>query len=365
LTVMIDTLFVSRIILMVISLVIIGGTTYAKRKQRLGNSFFIIILIFWISIFTISFDPRILDSILNLIGLDNRAQFLLILSLVFIVYLLLQQTTKTKNISFNLYNIVRDIAISNFKKEFSNVYPNLAIVIVAKNESSTIGDVIDKIKSLEIPISYKILVVNDGSADDTEQIAKRKGALVVKHVHNLGIGAATKTGYLAAALLKSEFIINIDADGQHDPSYIPKMVSILKNNEADLVYGSRFAQESDYKTTMARSIGNKFYTSLVNHLGKISITDVNTGYRGIKTDKLESIYFISENNFAIELAIRGGRNRLKITEIATKSSQRTSGHSQFHKLEKFLIYNINAIKQILNAYFRKPSEKLLAEFVDK
>jgi hypothetical protein len=361
---MVETLFVLRVILMIISLTIIGLIIFARKKQRLGHSFFII-LVFWSSIFIVSFDPRILDSILNAIGLDNRAQFLLILSLVFIIYLLLQQTTKTKNISFNLFNIVRDIAISNFRKELFGSNSSIAIVIIAKNESNTIGNVIDKIKSLEIPTSYKIIVVNDGSTDDTEQIARQRGAFVVNHVHNLGIGAATKTGYIAAALLKSEIIINIDADGQHDPSYIPKMISILKNREADLVYGSRFSQESDYKTTIARSIGNKFYTSLVNRLGKISITDVNTGFRGIRADKLESIYFISENNFAIELALRGGRNGLKIAEIATTSNQRTSGQSQFQNLERFIIYNINAIKQIVNAFFKKPSEKLLFELVDK
>lgn len=362
---MVDSLVVARIILVIISLVFITGITFAKRQQRLGNSFFIIMLIFWGSIFIISLDPRILDSILNLIGLDNRAQFLLILSLVFIVYLLLQQTTKTKNISFNLFNIVREIAISNFKRDLPDSNPVLAIVIVAKNESSTLGDVVDRIKSLDILISYKILVVNDGSTDNTEQIAREKDALVVNHVYNLGIGGATKTGYVAATLLKPKIVINIDSDGQHDPIYIPKMISMLTEHNFDLVYGSRFAQESDYKTTIARSVGNKFYTSLVNHLGKISITDVNTGYRGIKADKLKSVYFISESNFAIELALRAGRNGLKITEIATKSNQRTSGQSQFHKLDKFLIYNINAIKQIINAYFRKPHEKLVAELIDK
>jgi len=225
---------------------------------------------------------------------------------------------------------------------------------VAKNEEGTIGSVIDKIRSLSLPLTFQIIVVNDGSTDKTQSISENKGALVVSHYFNLGIGAVVKTGFLAARLLKPEIVINIDGDGQHDPKYIPEIISKIKDSDVDLVYASRFAKESDYKTNVVRSVGNRFYTRLVNRLGKISLTDVTSGYRGMRFDKLDSIFFRSESNFAIELALRAGRAGLKITEIPTIAETREFGMSQFYKIERFFLYNINAMRQIFDALFRKP-----------
>ena len=345
-----------RIALMIISIVIIVAIIKARKEQRTGNQFFVVMILFWFAVFITALRPEILDDIVVYTGLFNKSQFLLILSFVIIMYLLTLQLLKNQSISFNFHRVVRNASISNFQQQTMNSISeqlDLVIVIAAKNESQTIGDVIDKIDSLKLPYSYKILVVNDGSTDDTGLIAKRKGALVINHFQNLGIGGATKTGYIGSLFFKPEIVITIDADGQHDPKYIPDIISVIKSQKADLVYASRFST-IDYKTTKIRTVGNKFYTKLVNKLGKISITDVTTGYRGIKFEKIESVFFISETNFAIEFAIRAGRNGLKISEIPAKTLSRDFGTSQFHKIEKFFVYNINAVIQIFNAFFRNP-----------
>ena len=105
-------------------------------------------------------------------------------------------------------------------------------------------------------------------------------------------------------------------------------------------------------------MGNKFYTKLVNNLGGISLTDVTTGYRGIKYQKIPKIFFKAETNFSIELALRAGRSGLKIKDIPAETMPREFGQSQFHRLENFIIYNFNAFKQILNAYFTHPKMNL-------
>ncbi len=351
-----EELTLIRIGLMIISAVIIGAIVKARKDQRTGNQFFIVMILFWFAVFLSALRPEILDDIVEYTGLFNKSQVLLILSMVIIMYLLTIQLLKNKSISFNFHRVVRNAAISNFQQHTLNLNIDqleLMIVIAAKNESKTIGNVIDQINSLKLPYSYKILVVNDGSTDDTVLIAKKKGAFVINHFLNLGIGGATKTGYIGSLFFKPEIVITIDADGQHDTKYIPEIVSMIKSENIDLVYASRFST-IDYKTTMIRTVGNKFYTNLVNKLGKISITDVTTGYRGIRFEKIESVFFISETNFAIEFAIRAGRNGLKIGEIAAKTVSRDFGTSQFHKIEKFFVYNINAVIQIFNAFFRGP-----------
>ena len=335
---------------------VLAITIKSKINKRIGNDFFAIMLIFWSGVLVIAVKPDLLDSTLNNTGLVNRAQFLLSFSIILILYLLVYQIRKNKITSNNLNHIIRKIALDYFVKELENMKRDdvdVIIVIVAKDEEKTIGKVIDSIKSQKFLFSYKIILVNDGSTDSTEKIARDKNILVVTHHYNLGVGAANKTGYLASRHLESKFIINMDADGQHDPSYIGSLVKKLEEGY-DLVYGTRFGKLSDYQTNTIRLVGNKFYTNLVNKIGKLSITDVTSGYRAIRTEKINSIYYYAETNFAIELALRAAKNKLKITEIPTKTMKRVHGQSQFHKIEKFITYNMNALIQILNAYLKNP-----------
>lgn len=347
-----DIVILGRIVLVIVSVLVILLVIRARMTNRLGNQFLGIMLFFWGGVLLIATRPEILDSVLNNTGLVNRAQFLLSVSVGVIIYMLAYQFKKSKSVLENLNYTIRKIALDNFAKEFKNEKSEIVIVIVAKNESKTIGDVIDRINSLNFPFSYKIIVVNDGSTDNTEEIVRKKDVLVLTHHINLGIGGATKTGYLACYYLNPQYVISLDADGQHDPRYISNMVTKLKEG-ADLVYGSRFSRKSQYQTNTIRFVGNKFYTNLVNRLGKNSITDVTSGFRGLRFEKLDSIYFIAETNFAIELALRATRNNLQIGEVPTVAKIRNNGKSQFFKIERFFLYNINAITQIFNAYFSK------------
>lgn len=348
-----DFLLVGRIILSVISLITIVVMIKARYDGRLGNQFFGIMMLFWSGVIVIAIYPSVLDSVLNNTGFVNRSQFLLSVSIAFIIYLLYYQTQKTKIATGNLNQTIRNIALDYFRRELKNSKTDVVIVIVAKNEEKTIGKVIDEINSQTLTFDYKIIVINDGSTDKTESIAREKGVPVINHYVNIGVGGANKTGYLACRYFDPTIVINIDADGQHDPKYIQKFVSEIKNG-SDLVYGTRFSEKSDYNTTSVRLLGNKFYTNLVNRLGKISISDVTSGYRAIKFEKLPEIYYSAETNFAIELALRAAKNSLKISEIPTQTKGREFGKSQFHKIEKFFVYNINALRQIINAYTKNP-----------
>jgi hypothetical protein len=345
---------IPRLILMAVSIIMTLILIKVRHSNRIGNPFFVIVILFWLIIFIVAFNPNIISMIIESSSLENRAQFLLIVTIPIVVYLLYSQTIRNKNLSLNFRNVIRRIAISNFSRKINSLELNsldLIIVIAAKNEEKTIGKVIEKIKLLKLIINYKIIVINDGSSDDTENIAENSGAIVINHFHNLGLGAAIKTGFIASYLLKPKIIINLDADDQHNPKYIPQILTEIKNG-ADMVYCSRFSNKNNYKTSTVRLVGIKFYNQLVNKLGDITLTDVTSGYRGIRYEKLKDIFFTSETNFAIELALRAAKNRLNIVEIPVEMSSRLHGHSQFFRLEKFFMYNINAIIQIFNSYFK-------------
>jgi len=167
---------IARWILVTISIIFISLLIKARINNRVGNQFFIIMIIFWSSILIISSRPEILDSVLDTTGLVNRAQFLFSVSLLIIGYLLYNQVLKNRTAVTNLNRIIRKVALANFAQQIKNSEnTQVVIILVAKDESATIGSVIDNIKSQNISESYKILVVNDGSEDDTEKIAKEIG----------------------------------------------------------------------------------------------------------------------------------------------------------------------------------------------
>ena len=164
-----EIFFFARILLVIVSIIIIVVLTKIKIDGRTGTEFYTIMMIFWASLIIVGAKPEILDSILDTTGIINRTQFLFSASLIIIVYLLYNQSRKSKKTSSNLFQVIRNIALSNFKKEIQNKpsTAELIIVIVAKDESKSLGKVIDEINKEEIPLSYDILVVNDGSSDNT------------------------------------------------------------------------------------------------------------------------------------------------------------------------------------------------------
>ena len=144
-------------------------------------------------------------------------------------------------------------------------------VIPAYNESAMIGKVVQEVKSYV----DTVFVVDDGSSDNTLEIAQQNGAEVIQHQINLGMGRALQSGYNAAISRGFDIVVQLDGDGQHNPEYISKMLGIIK--DCDLVIGSRFLNHSHREYPFIRRIGISFFTIVVNILGGIKITDVTSG----------------------------------------------------------------------------------------
>jgi glycosyltransferase involved in cell wall biosynthesis len=122
-----------------------------------------------------------------------------------------------------------------------------------------------------------IVVIDDGSEDDTGTLARRAGAVVLRHTCNLGIGAAVQTGFLYALQEGYDFVVRNDGDGQHDPKQIPLLLEPLQKDEADIVVGSRFLAREGYQSTFVRRVGI-FILGIVSTLVGTRITDPTSGY---------------------------------------------------------------------------------------
>ncbi len=159
------------------------------------------------------------------------------------------------------------------------------VIIPAYNEAKSIGRVIDRIK--ETTRGLDIVVVDDSSCDNTAKIVREKGTVVLYHPINLGPGAATQTGYKYALNYSYDFVVQLDADGQHDARYINDLLSVLQNDSADIVIGSRFLGTQGYRPSWIRRVGMKILAVIISLVIGQRITDSSSGFRALKREVVE------------------------------------------------------------------------------
>lgn len=152
------------------------------------------------------------------------------------------------------------------------------IVIPALNESPTIATVLRDVQAAGNP---DVLVVDDGSRDGTAEIARREGAIVVSHPVSLGYGAALQTGYKYADRFGYAFVVQMDADGQHRPADVHRLLTPLRAGEADVALGSRFVTASGYRMGAVRRVGRAFFKRMLVACGGPSIADPTTGFQAL------------------------------------------------------------------------------------
>lgn len=156
----------------------------------------------------------------------------------------------------------------------------ILIIIPSYNEEANIAGVLRGLHSYESEVD--ILVINDGSWDKTTEIVRGFPVLLVSHPCNLGYGAALQTGYRFAVEHGYQYVIQFDADGQHDPSYIRDMIAALTSNNADIVLGSRYMTSSVYLNGLVKGFAVHFFRRLIYLFTRIKVSDPTTGFRGLR-----------------------------------------------------------------------------------
>jgi glycosyltransferase involved in cell wall biosynthesis len=226
------------------------------------------------------------------------------------------------------------------------------VIIPAYNEEGSVGKVIEELRTL-LP-QADILVVNDGSTDLTSEIAKSKGAIVLNLPFNLGIGGAMQAGYQYAYGKGYDIAIQVDGDGQHDPKEIPKLLRALNEGKVDMVIGSRFLGDSEFKSSLMRRIGISIFSRVISTIAKQKITDPTSGFRAANRKAIQLFASNYPQDYPEpEAVVLLHQCRLKMGEIPVGMSRRYSGESSITRIRS-VYYVVKVLLAIFVDCFKKP-----------
>ncbi len=196
---------------------------------------------------------------------------------------------------------------------------DVSIIIPAHDEAQTIGDLILKIRAL-YP-DFEIIVIDDGSTDDTSAVARDAGATVYSHPYNIGNGAAIKSGIRIAS---SNILVFMDGDSQHDPEDIEKLLEHFP--EFDMVVGAR---SKGNHASLGRTFGNTAYNWLASYVAKFRVEDLTSGFRAVKADIAHNLLYLlpSTYSYPTTLTLSVLRNGRTVKYVPIKAKMRRSGKS--------------------------------------
>jgi len=196
----------------------------------------------------------------------------------------------------------------------------VSIIIPAYNEAPTIGDLVLRTKSIHP--DFEIIVVNDGSTDDTAAIARDAGAHVYSHPYNIGNGAAIKSGIRIA---KGDILVFMDGDNQHDPEDIVKLLKYMP--DYDMVVGARAKAD---QTSLGRSFGNTIYNCFASYVAKFPVADLTSGFRAVKLDIARNLLYLLPNTYSYPTTLTLGvlRSGRSVKYMPINVLKRTTGKSK-------------------------------------
>jgi glycosyltransferase involved in cell wall biosynthesis len=203
------------------------------------------------------------------------------------------------------------------------------LIIPAFNEHGSIQGVINAVRPY---VDGDVVVIDDGSEDDTSELARAAGAVVIRHPCNLGIGAAVQTGFLYGLTRGYDYVVRQDGDGQHDPAQIPRLLEVLQGGNADIVVGSRFLAREGYQSTWVRRAGI-FVLGIVSSLVGTRITDPTSGYWAVNRHALTVLARSHPDDYpeteALAMASRAG---CRVQEVPVVMYARIAGRSSISAL---------------------------------
>jgi glycosyltransferase involved in cell wall biosynthesis len=195
----------------------------------------------------------------------------------------------------------------------------VSVIIPAYNEGDIIADIVNQVKTLHP--EFDVIVIDDGSSDDTAAEAQIAGAVVCSHPYNIGNGAAIKSGIRVA---KGDILVFMDGDGQHNPEDIARLLRYLP--DFDMVVGARSISD---QASLGRALGNKIYNWFASYVAKFPIKDLTSGFRAVKSNVVRNFLYLLPNTYSYPTTLTLGvlRSGMSVKYVPVKIKKRATGIS--------------------------------------
>ncbi len=233
----------------------------------------------------------------------------------------------------------------------------MIVLIPAFNEAKQLPAVLREVR--ESSPEALVIVVDDGSSDETAKVARAGGALVLRHPFNLGYGAALQTGYKEALRRGATCLVQLDADGQHDPACLADLLAPIRSNEADVVIGSRFSEDTGYRMGALRGIGRRLIGAL-GSLAGVRVTDPTSGLQALGPRAL-ALYvqdFFPPDYPDVDVLVTAARHGLRIVERPC-SMRYAERPSTLHGGARAFYYAYKMLVSMWAALNRRPKEGIM------
>ena len=300
---------------------------YRKGQLRRGELFGALLVVAGLLVAALT--PDVYDVILSPLGFDpggeRRIVGLLVLSNLLTLALVFRSFSREDQLSDELGELVDYMALRRWEREEqSPAFGACAVVLPAYNEADNLPSVLGEMPERVLDLPIVPIVVADGSTDDTEATARQLGAIVIRRDLRRGSGAAVRLGYQVALRSGAQIVVTIDADGQHDPAEMERLVAPILDGEADMVQGSRVLGRFEIESK-ARKHGVQFFSKLLSALSRTKITDPSNGYRAVSTEALTRLDLRQDQFYVSEMILEAARAGVRVTEVPITVRRRASG----------------------------------------
>ncbi|MGZ8693851.1 MAG: glycosyltransferase family 2 protein [Gaiellaceae bacterium] len=230
------------------------------------------------------------------------------------------------------------------------------VIVPAYNEEGSVARVIAEIRAFDPGL--EIVVVDDGSTDETARVAREAGARVLRLPFNVGIGGAVQTGQQYARDHGFDIAIQIDGDGQHDASELPKLLGPIVRDEADLVVGTRFVGDSGYMPPKSRRLGIIILAKVVSWIVGQRVTDPTSGFRAVNRRALELFAGDYPHDYPeVEATVLVHHHHLRMVEVPVLMRERTAGSSSITMFYSAVYMGKVLVALFVGLFRRYPKEE--------
>jgi Glycosyl transferase family 2 len=334
-----------RITGLIIGVLLIAFAVWRRRTLRNGDV--IVLLASGLGVVIVS-GTDLLDAVLEFFsfqrGGGGRILGLAVFAVIVLFLLTMRSLVQNARIERKLSAALEGIAWEEFRASGlpERFRDRIAIVIPAYNEEDSLGSVLPRIPASVCGVGTAVLVVDDGSRDRTGDIAREHGVAVARHVTNLGGGAALRTGYRLMADSGARIVVTLDADGQHLPEEMDRLVQPVLDGTVDLAHGSRVLGHAE-PNHFAREAGIIFFNRMVSLITRTKVSDCSNGYRAVRASVLPQLVLRQEQFHTSEFMIEAIKRGIPATEIPVTVARRIHGHSKKPAVFRYGLGFTNAI----------------------